>query len=96
MSYPLKDESAGKLKDWPGGGIYWPGCGYEPTFRAAAPGEAPVAIVIDKAEPDDYCKYCRKDTAPLTLREEITPGRVTEMTICSECAYGLTPSEVIS
>lgn len=95
MSYPLKDDSGGKLKAMPGGGIYLAGGGFKPTFHPAAPGEAHAAMVVDKSEPPVYCKYCYTDVAPLTLREEVIPGRVTEMTICSVCASGLTPPEVV-
>lgn len=94
MSAPLKDESGGKLKSWPGGGIFSGGT-YEPTFRPAEPGERAVATVVEGGEQSVYCKYCYANTEPLTLREEVIPGRVTEMTICSQCAHGLTPSEEI-
>lgn len=91
MSAPLRDESDGKLKAWPGGGVHYPGGHYEPIFRHATAGEAAVAIV---AVPTDlpeyvYCKYCYQTRHPLVLREYIVEP--SEMVICSECAYGLAP-----
>lgn len=96
MSAPLKDESGGKLKSWPGGGCYPAGGGYVPTFRPAEPGERPVATVVESSEKSVYCKYCYEDTTPLTLREEVIPGHVSEMTICAECSCGLTSPEETS
>lgn len=94
MSAPLRDDSRGQLKAWPGGGITYPGGTYQPTFRPAFPDERPAATVVESIEQSIYCKYCNEDTLPLALREEY--DCVTEMTICSQCAYGLTPPEVIS
>jgi hypothetical protein len=92
-SSPLRDDSNGVLKDWPGGGVQFPGGDYVPTFRPSLPGEIPIAIV---AVPTDLpeqvsCKYCHDMRRPLILRE-FTFGVTSEMIICSECAYGLTPS----
>lgn len=93
MPVPLRDLSGGRLKAWPGGGVYYPDGRYEPTFRPAEPGEKVSATVIRAKARRVYCKYCYRNCLPLTLREE-DPGAgdaVYEMTICSECGSGLTP-----
>lgn len=96
MSAPLQDLSDGALKAWPGGYVLYPDGRREECFRPAAVGEHPVATVLPASDQPVYCKYCYKDTLPLTLREEVIPGRVTNMTICSQCAYGLTPPEDVT
>lgn len=94
-SQPLEDQSGGYLRGWPGGTVYLPHGPTIPIFRRVRPNERPVATVMPPSNPDErvYCKYCCSDVLPLPLREEIVPGRRTEMTICSACGAGLTPPE---
>lgn len=94
---PLRDLSGGQLRAWPGGGAIRYGGLYEPCFRPAVGEERAVATVLPTRDRRAvYCKYCYQDVLPLILREEVIPGRVTEMTLCAECGYGLTPSEEVT
>lgn len=92
-AYPLEDNSGGKLKGWPGGGVLYPNGIYQPVFRPAKPGERAAAFVVDSPEDSVYCKYCYAEVPPLLLHEQSISGQVTHMTICSQCGAGLTPPE---
>jgi hypothetical protein len=92
-SYPLRDDTKGLLRAWPGGGTRFPTGVYVPTFRAAYPGEELRAVVTVPTDLPErvHCKYCYGDRRPLVLQETVC-GETSEMIICSECAYGLSPS----
>lgn len=93
---PLRDDSCGALKSWPGGAVMLPGSPPVDIFRRCEPDEVPAARVVASPEESVWCKYCAADTLPLLLLEEVVPGRRTAMTICAECAYGLTPPEEVT
>lgn len=46
MPEPLMDLSEGRLKSWPGGGMYLPRGVYIPFYRHCEDGETPIAIVL--------------------------------------------------
>lgn len=92
---PLRDLSGGILNAWPGGFCLHPNGNRDYTFRPAEPDENPVAEVHPfKDRTSIYCKYCCQDVVPLALHE-LVGGRLHQMLICSECAYGLTPPEEV-
>jgi hypothetical protein len=94
MSAPLRDLSRGRLKGWPGGGIYRSFNGFDPTFHRAQANERARAEVVPGRQRWAYCKDCKKHVLPLILRERFE--KTTEMQICSECGYGLTPPRVVT